>query len=317
MHEFSRGKRAVFSRKIITVLFTVFFFLCLFSGYQNAFANGIPALVETQWLAENLKKPEISLVYVAGMVQDDKANFDKKHIAGSVYLDIGSLMGTLGDGSAAPDKAKFESLMGNLGISNDTHVVIYGVSGGNPFITTAFWLMKYNGHKNVSYLNGGVTKWASENRTTTGEPAKITPAKYKAMPDESIRADAAYVLQNLKNPKVAIIDARGVEEYKGTDTTMGNKRTGHIPSAIHLESRPTNLNNDGTFKSAETLRSAYEAKGVTKDKEIIVYCQGGVRASHTHFVLKYILGYPKVRNYVGSWGEWGNRLDPAKYPAEK
>ena len=97
---------------------------------------------------------------------------------------------------------------------------------------------------------------------------------------------------------------------------MGNKRTGHIPGAINLPFAPTNLNKDGTFKSVNELKATYESKGVTKDKEIISYCQGGIRAAHTYFVLKHLLGYPKVRNYVGSWGEW-NRLDPNKYPVEK
>jgi len=217
----------------------------------------------------------------------------------------------------APDKAKFEALMGRLGISNDTYVVLYGSGGGNPFVTTAFWLLKYNGHKKVSYLNGGIAKWNKENRqTVSGAPAKVAATTYKATPDESIRADADYVLKSLKNPNAAIVDARSSGEYNGTKS-MNNKREGHIPGAINIEFKSANLNDDGTFKSVRDLKAVYEAKGVTKDKEIIVYCLGGVRASHTYFVLKYLLGYPKVRNYVGSWGEWGNRLDPAKYPVEK
>ncbi|MBI4838543.1 MAG: sulfurtransferase, partial [Nitrospirae bacterium] len=147
------------------------------------------------------------------------------------------------------------------------------------------------------------------------EAAKVAPAKYKAAPDESIRAEAGYVAQNLKNPKVAIVDVRAADEYTGTNA-MGNKRTGHMPGVVHLPFNTTNLNNDGTFKSADALKAAYEAKGITKDKEVIVYCQGGVRAAHTYFTLKHILGYPKVKNYVGSWGEW-SKLDPAKHPAEK
>jgi thiosulfate/3-mercaptopyruvate sulfurtransferase len=176
--------------------------------------------------------------------------------------------------------------------------------------------MKYNGHKNVSYLNGGLAKWTAEKRPVTGDAAKVALAKYKTAPDESIRAESGYVAQNLKNPKVAIVDVRAADEYSGTNNEMRNKRTGHMPGAVNLPFDTTNLNNDGTFKSAAALKAAYEAKGITKDKEIIVYCEGGVRAAHTYFTLKHILGYPKVRNYVGSWGEW-SKLDPAKHPAEK
>ncbi len=306
-------RESLLRSKIAAGFFALLFLLCLLPAYQNAF--GASALLETQALADSLKQPAISLIYAASPQPNDKAGYDKGHIAGSVYLDINTLMGIMGDGSAAPDKAKFEALMGSMGISNDSQVVVYGSGGANPFITAAFWLMKYNGHKNVSYLNGGLAKWTAEKRPVTGNSAKVSPAKYKAVPDESIRAEAGYVAQNLKNPKVAIVDVRAADEYSGANA-MGNKRTGHMPGVVNLSFNTTNLNNDGTFKSADALKAAYEAKGITKDKEVIVYCQGGVRAAHTYFTLKHILGYPKVKNYVGSWGEW-SKLDPAKHPAEK
>ncbi len=316
MYKLREGKGLVFHKKIAVSIFSLLFLLSFFSGYQKAFASEVSALVETKWLADNLKKPEIRIVYVASMAPKDKENFDIKHIPGSVYVGIGSLMNVLGNGSMPPDKAKFEALMGKLGIGNDTHVVVSGAGGGNPFIANAFWLMKYFGHKKVSYLNGGTSKWMREKNEITGKPAQTAPATYKATLNESIFANADYVLKNLKNPKVAIVDTRGLDEYTGKNA-MGNKRTGHIPGAILLNFYPTNLNKDGTFKSVNDLKAAYEAKGVTKDKEVITYCQGGIRAAHTYFVLKHLLGYPKVRNYVGSWGEWGSRLDPAKYPLEK
>jgi thiosulfate/3-mercaptopyruvate sulfurtransferase len=318
MRRFKVGK-TIFSARIVAGFVSLLFVLCV-ASFQPVFANGSTSvLVETQWLVDNLKKPEIRIVYVGSMSPKSMASFGGKHIPGSAYLSIGSLMGALGDGSMPPDKAKFEALMGKLGISNDTHVVVYGTGGGNPFITNAFWLMKYFGHNKVSYLNGGITKWTQEKRgTATGAPAQITPTKYKAVPDESVRADANYVLQNLKNPKVAIVDTRGADAYSGkmNEVPGANKRTGHIPGAINLNFYPTNLNKDGTFKSVKDLKAAYEAKGVTKDKEAITYCQGGFRSAHTYFVLKHLLEYPKVRNYIGSWGEWSN-LDPAKYPLEK
>jgi len=304
-------------KRVMIIILSLVFLLSLLP-VQHASANGVPALVETKWLADNLKKSDLRIVYVGGMAKDDRAKFDSSHIPGSVYLGIGDLMGVVGNGSVPPDKAKFEALMGRLGISNNTHVVLYGISGGNPFITTAFWLMKYFRHDKVSYLNGGITKWNKEGRKVTGEATNITPVKYKATPDSALFASADYVLKNLKNPKVVIVDARPLDVYKGIKNEVPdkNKRTGHIPGAVNLPFYSTNLKADGTFKSARDLKKAYESKGVTPDKEVITYCQGGVRASHTYFVLKHLLGYPKVRNYVGSWGEWSN-LDPGKYPVEK
>ncbi|GAB4537964.1 MAG: sulfurtransferase [Thermodesulfovibrionia bacterium] len=295
--------------------FLLFFTLSVFV-VQYALGSGSP-LVETDWLEQNLKAPDIKIVYVGSPAQDDMAKFGNKHIPGSMYMSVGSLMKVLGDGSTPPNKAEFEALMGRLGITNDSHVVLYGEGGENPFVATAFWVMDYFGHKKLGYLNGALGKWAKENRKTeSGAPPQTSPTKYTATPNPSILADADYVLKNMKNPSVVLVDTRAEDEFKGQNA-MGNKRVGHIPGAINLNYHPTNLNSDGTFKSIKDLKSAYESKGITKDKEAITYCQGGVRASHTYFVLKYLLGYPKVRNYVGSWGEWGNRLDPSKYPAEK
>lgn len=317
MQRIKRRENLIFRWKIITAIFSLLFLVSVVSGYQNVSASGVSALVETKWLADNLNKSDLCIVYVGFMGKDDKANFEKKHIPGSAYLDIGTLMGAVGDGSAAPDKAKFETLMGKLGINNDTHVVLYGMGGGNPFISSAFWLMKYHGHKNVSFLDGGIAKWNTEGRKTTGDPAKVTSTTYKAASaDESVRADANYVLNNLNNSNVKIVDVRGDGEYSGKDSVENNKRTGHIPGAVHLNFFPTNLNKDGTFKSVNDLKAVYETNSVTKDKEVITYCQGGVRAGNTYFVLKHLLSYPKVRVYVGSWGEW-SKLDPKKYPLEK
>ncbi|RJQ52396.1 MAG: sulfurtransferase [Nitrospiraceae bacterium] len=315
-HNLERNKTV--GRKILTTLFALLLFSLLL-GSQTVFA-GAQAVVETSWLAENLKKPGIKIVYVATTNQNDKAAFDGKHIPGSVYLDIPSLMGVVGSGNP-PDKAGFEALMGKLGVSNSNHVIIYtgfgGHSFGAPFAAGTFWLMDYFGHNNVSILNGGMKKWADEKRETTSDPAKITPTAYKAAaPDASIFADADYVLKNIKNPKVALLDTRAHDEYTGANP-LGNKRAGHIPGSVNVDYYITNLNPNETFKSVGDLKAAYESKGVTKDKEIISYCQGGIRAAHSYVVLKYLLGYPKVRNYVGSIGEWANKLDPAKYPLEK
>jgi len=273
------------------------------------------ALVETQWLADNLKNPYLAIVYVGGPVSK-KDNFEAKHIPGAVFLGFGKLMRALGDGSAPPDKANFEALAGSLGIGNDKHIVVLSID--TLFASTAFWLFDYFGHKNLSILNGTIAKWMNEGRPTESGPERIIPVTYKAAPNASLLATADDVLKNLKNPKTVILDVRSAGEYNGTeDPTNQNKKLGRIPGAVNFDFFSANLNNDGTFKSVNAMKAGYEAKGVTKDKEIIVYCQGGVRAAVSAVALRHILGYPDVRNYVGSWDEWGNRLDSAKYPIER
>lgn len=303
-----------YNRKLLAGLLSLFFVLALFAGFQPAHANGaVSSLVETQWLADNLKNPDIRIIHLGSNEQ----GFNFKHIPGSVFVGIGDLMGAVGNGSAPPDKAKFEGLMSRLGVGNNTHAVIVGSASGPPFPVTVFWLMKYHGHEKVSFVNGGITKWIKENRVMTSDATKVSPAKYNSSPDGSVYATADFVVKNIKNPKTAIVDVRAADEYSGQNSLGMNKRVGHIPGVTNLEFRSTNLNADGTFKSVNDLKAAYEAKGVTGDKEVIIYCQGGIRAANTYFVLKHILGYPNVKNYVGSWGEWGNRLDPATYPVEK
>jgi len=319
------GKDIYNHKKILTVLFALVFLVSLAVGLQPAYANGdVQPLVDTQWLADNLNNKDLKIIHVASM-GGKKEHFDMKHVPGSVYLGIGEFMGDLGGGSTPPDKAKFEASMGALGINNDSHVIILGGSGDNVFIHGAFWLMKYHGHKKVSLLDGGVRKWMKEGRKTSGKPTPIKNTKYSASPDSSIFATADDVLKSINNSKAAIVDVRSPDEYTGKNAldkstgkdAMGNKRTGHVPGAIHMEFYSSNMKQDGTFKSLKDLQASYEAKGVTKDKEVIIYCQAGVRAANTHFVLQYLLGYPNVKNYVGSWGEWSSRLDPSKYPVEQ
>jgi thiosulfate/3-mercaptopyruvate sulfurtransferase len=320
MSKIEKGRNVFVWRRVIKTLFTLLFLICVSSASLDAIAGfaayGAQPLVETQWLADNLKKPNVRVVYVGFISEDDKKQYESKHVPNSVYLSMNNLMSAMGDGSAAPDKATFETLMGELGISKETHVVLYGEPAGNPFIPSVYWLMKYFGHSKVSILNGVFDKWNKEGRETTGEAIKITPTQYKAASsDESIRTSGDYVLKNLKNPKVVLVDARSSDEFVGKEDR--NKRKGHIPGAINLNFYPTNRNGDGTYKSIEDLKAAYEATGVTKDKEVIAYCETGPRAADTYLVLKDLLGYSNIKLYVGSWSEWGNRLDPEKYPLEK
>ncbi len=299
-------------KKVIIGVVSLFLLISLFVGYQNAHANGSNPLVETQWVEDNMAK--VKLVHVGHYIEGDKKKYDSEHMPGSVYMEMNALMGAM-RGSGTPDKAQFETLMGNLGISNDSHVVLFSTPAANPFVPSAYWLLKYFGHADVSILNGSLDKWKADGKKTIGNSADVSPVKYTASAgDASIFSDAANVLNNRKNPKVAIIDTRGGNEYNGTEKRDNIKAAGHIPGAINLNFFPSNRNDDGTYKSAADLKKAYEAAGVTKDKEIITYCEGGVRATDSYFALKDILGYPDVKVYIGSWMEWGN---DAKYPVEK
>ncbi|MBI4686851.1 MAG: sulfurtransferase [Nitrospirae bacterium] len=299
--------------KFITGLF---FLLFLLWKPLTAFALEVPSLVETQWLGDNLKRADIRLIYIGDSSTEDRADFNNKHVPNSLYLSRKELNAVFIKGTRSIDKGKFEILVGRLGISNDTGIVLYDKDGDSISTTFVFWVMKYAGHRDIGILNGGITKWIKEKRKTTDNPLSVEALKYKAAIDGSIRADADYVRKNLKNPQVIILDTRSPDEYTGKEK-MGNRRRGHIPGAVNIAFHKANLNDDGTFKAASDIKAVYESKGVTKDKEIITYCQGGVRASHTYFVLKHLLGYPKVRVYAESMGEWANKWNFIKYPMKK
>lgn len=297
-------------KKVVIGVVSLLFVMSLFAGYQNAYAA--TPLVETQWVEDNMSK--VKLVYVGFTGDDDMKKYEGEHIAGSAYMSMGELMGAI-MGSGTPDKAQFESLMGKLGVSNDSEVVLYSTPAANPFIPGAYWLLKYFGHANVSIMNGSLDKWKADGKKTTGDASSISPAKYSASAgDASIFADAAYVLKNMKNAKVVVIDSRGSDEYTGEKQVDYIKRAGHIPGAINLNFYPTNRNADGSYKSVAEIKKAYEAAGVTMDKEVIAYCEGQPRAADAYFALKELSGYQNVKVYVGSWMEWGN---DEKYPVEK
>ncbi len=292
---------------IISLIFAVFFF----AGFQGAYADGVQSVVETQWLEDNLNS--VKVVFVDNW-PSDKEEYMKKHIKGSVFMGVSSLMGAVSPNP--PDKAKFEAMMNRLGINNGDHVVLYGAKGSSVFTLGAFWLMDYFSHEKVSYLNGGLAKWNKEKRPSEGGMKNAEPGHYKAgSRNESIRIVAEDVLKNLDNSDAVLVDARGTDEYIGENNKEKNKRVGHIPGALDLGYYETNFNiDDGTLKSAADLKAVYESAGVTSDKEVITYCQGGIKAANAYFTLKHILGYPNVKVYVGSWAEWSSRLDFNKYP---
>ncbi len=209
------------------------------------------------------------------------------------------------------DKAALEKLLGQSGISNDTTILLYG-DNNNWFAAYALWQLKYYGHQDVRLINGGRKKWVEEKRPLTTEATRVPAATYRAgAPDESIRARKEDVFAILEKRKRGdLVDVRSVDEFTGKilappGLTETAQRAGHIPDAVNVPWAQA-ANEDGTFKSADSLQQLYGGKGVTGANDVIAYCRIGERSSHTWFVLKYLLGYGKVKNYDGSWTEWGN-----------
>ena len=211
------------------------------------------------------------------------------------------------------EKSALEKLLGESGISNDTTILLYG-DNNNWFAAYAFWQLKYYGHQNVKLINGGRKKWLEEKRALTKDAPKVTPTNYRVSGmDESLRAfrdDVLAIVQGKKRGQ--LVDVRSVDEFTGKiiappGMTETAQRAGHIPNAANIPWAQA-ANEDGTFKSTEALAALYQGKGISGGDEVIAYCRIGERSSHTWFVLKYLLGYNNVRNYDGSWTEWGNLI---------
>ncbi len=263
-------------------------------------------LVTTQWVADHANDPKVRIVEV----DVDTSAYDQGHAAGAIAWNWQT---ELQDPVRRDliDKAAFEVLMGRNGVSNDTTVVVYG-DNNNWFAAWAFWQLKYFGHGDVRIMNGGRKKWLEEKRPLTTDKPKTASATYKAKaPDDSIRARRDQIFAVLdKRANAYLVDVRSPDEFTGKviappGMTETAQRGGHIPGAASIPWSQA-ANEDGTFKSPDALKALYEGKGVRNDKEVIAYCRIGERSSHTWFVLKYLLGYDKVRNYDGSWTEWGN-----------
>jgi thiosulfate/3-mercaptopyruvate sulfurtransferase len=265
-------------------------------------------LVSTDWAAHNLNFSNIRLVEV----DVDTTAYDQGHIPGAVGWNWQT---QLQDNIRRDliDRATLEKLLGDSGISNDTTIVLYG-DNNNWFAAYAFWQLKYYGHKDVRLLNGGRKKWLEEKRSVTTEATKVASTNYHvAGLDESIRARREEVFAILEHRKPGqLVDVRSVDEFTGKilappGLSETAQRAGHIPGAANIPWAQA-AQEDGTFKSFDDLQKLYQAKGITGTDEVITYCRIGERSSHTWFVLKYLLGYNTVRNYDGSWTEWGNLI---------
>jgi thiosulfate/3-mercaptopyruvate sulfurtransferase len=271
-------------------------------------------LAETAWVAENLSNPKVRIVES----DEDPLLYKTGHIPGAVQVDwFSTLQHPLRRDFLTQEK--FEETCSSLGISNDTTVVFYG-DKSNWFACYALWLFQYYGHEKVKIMNGGRLKWEQEGRGFVTDVPSYPRASYKAKkPDKNIRAFRDDVFKHI-DAKRPLVDVRSPKEYTGELLHMPNypqegaTRGGHIPGAVSIPWSQAVNEADSTFKTLEALRDLYEGKGVKPDGEIIAYCRIGERSSLTWFVLKYLLGYPKVKNYDGSWTEWGNLVDA---PIEK
>lgn len=264
-------------------------------------------LVSTEWVAEHLHDTErVRLVES----NEDVLLYDTGHIPNAVHID---LTRDLQDPVVRDfiDKDRFAALCSRLGIGNDTTVVFYG-DKHNWWACYAFWVFKLFGHEDCRIMDGGRQKWIAEGRPLTREVPQFPPRPYVARdPDLSIRAFRDQVLEHMRAGR-PLVDVRTPQEYRGELTHMldypqeGALRAGHIPGAVNVPwSRA--VREDGTFRSREELERIYvEEQGLSGQEEVITYCRIGERSSHTWFVLKYLLGLERVRNYDGSWTEWGN-----------
>jgi thiosulfate/3-mercaptopyruvate sulfurtransferase len=257
-------------------------------------------LAETAWLAQHLHDPTIRIVDM----RSDGA-YQKGHIPGAVHLGWKALKDADNEVYVISPE-KLASLMGQLGIDNDTTVIGYDDQGGLGS-ARLWWVLDYNGHQKAKVLNGGWNKWVKEKHPVTTAVSTPPPAQFTPQVNAQKICLVEDLLVEMQGSNVVIVDARSPAEYSGFDVRA--KRGGHIPGTINID-WVRNVTNDDlkTFKPADALHKMYEAAGVTLDKDIIVHCQSGVQAAHTVFTLT-LIGYNQLRNYDGSWQEWGNRPD--------
>jgi thiosulfate/3-mercaptopyruvate sulfurtransferase len=262
-------------------------------------------LVTTDWVAQHANDPSVRVVEV----DVDTGAYDQGHAPGAsawnwttelcdpVVRDIVS-------------KAALEALLGRTGIDNDTTIVLYG-DNNNWFAAWAFWQLKIYGHDDVRLMDGGRKKWLAEGRPLATDVPLVQPKRYRAKDaDLSLRAFLPDAQHAMRTASVALVDVRSPQEFTGEILSPPGlpetcQRGGHIPRAKNIPWAKA-CNDDGTFKTREELSALYGAQGVTGDRPVIAYCRIGERSSHTWFVLKYLLGFADVKNYDGSWTEWGN-----------
>ena len=264
-------------------------------------------MVSTEWVSEHINDENVVVVEV----DVDTRAYKKGHIAGAIDWSWNRQLCDQVQRDIIK-KQNLERLLSNSGISNRTTIVVYG-DNNNWFAAWAFWQLKLYRHKDVRIMNGGRKKWIAEGRELSTEPPSVSATAYSAPePDFITRAFLPHVQVSYRAANNVLVDVRSEDEFTGKILAPRGlpetcQRGGHIPGAVNI---PWDLacNEDGTFKDYDELKTLYNSKGVKENKEIIVYCRIGERSSHTWFALKYLLGYPRVMNYDGSWTEWGNLI---------
>jgi thiosulfate/3-mercaptopyruvate sulfurtransferase len=275
------------------------------------------ALVTTEWLAEHLQDPDIRILDV----DEDTEAYGKGHIPGAIGVHWrNDLQTQLERDFVGPEG--FAKLLDRYGITPQTRVILYG-GNKNWFAAYAYWYFKYYGHQSVQLLNGGRKKWELEGRPLVTDAPSVTPTSGYPVPkgDDKIRAYRDQVAQDVVGKQgKTLVDVRSPEEYRGESLhpahlpQEGAQRGGHIPGAHNIPWSKAVDAEQETFLSADQLSQLYQGEGVTPDLEVVAYCRIGERSAHTWFVLRELLGYPNVRNYDGSWTEWGSLV---KAPIEK
>jgi thiosulfate/3-mercaptopyruvate sulfurtransferase len=265
----------------------------------------VDVLVTTDWVATHATDTSVRVVEV----DVDTTAYDQGHVPGATAWNWTTELCDTLVRDIVPAR-KLEELLGMSGIENKTTIVLYG-DNNNWFAAWAFWQLKIYGHKDVRIMDGGRKKWLAEGRDLATDKPALTKATYKASaPDVSLRAFLPEVQQAVKNRSAGLVDVRSPQEFTGEILAPPGlpetcQRGGHIPGAKSIPWSKA-CNDDGTFKSIDELRALYGAQGITAERPVIAYCRIGERSSHTWFVLKHLLGFEHVKNYDGSWTEWGN-----------
>lgn len=274
----------------------------------NNYANP-EVLVTTDWVEEHKDDENVRILEV----DVDTSAYDQGHIEGAIGLNWETELSNQVRRDILT-REEFQQLARESGITKDTTVVFYG-DNNNWFAAYALWEFRYYQHpeEQLKLMNGGRKKWIAEGRDLVTEVPSYPESDYVAgFPDDNVRADKDLILENLDDNRFNLVDVRSPEEFSGeviapTGMNETAQRGGHIPGAVDIPWASA-VDEDGTFKSYDELKSIYQGAGVDDDKETIAYCRIGERSSHSWFVLKYLLGYDKVRNYDGSWTEWGNLI---------
>jgi len=257
-------------------------------------------LVETDWVAAHAGDANVRIVDMR------QTGFAEGHVPGAVYISPVAIRDAKAPPTFLPTPAAFEEMMAKLGISNATRVVAYDERGG-IYAARLWWILNYYGHTNVALMNGGWTKWTAEQRPTSTAPASPGAATFTARAQTHWLATASDVVGAIGKPGVTIVDARTQAEIEGKDL-RNIKRGGFVPSSVPVYWEDLLDAQKKTFKPADELKKIYEDRGIVPSKEVIAYCQVGMRASVDLFAL-HLIGYDKLRNYYGAWEEWGNRDD--------